>query len=171
MKNLFIIIISLVIGIFAGIYSRKYFFPNAVNSQDCIIETHTVFDTVRINYPVQISSKPTERIVYVTIPDDHILEHSDSTRKADCASADSITLRLPVTQNVYSDSTYTAYVSGVSPSLDSIFVYPRREIVIRNIKKPPNRWHIGITAGYGFTPKNGTHPFVGIGVTYSLFPL
>lgn len=174
MKNLVIVIISLVIGIFAGMYSRKYFFHNAENSKDCIIDTQTVFDTVRIISPNPIASAVTERRVYVTIPNPNPI-HSDSTCNPDCVQGeiidniDSITLQMPITQNVYADSTYTAYVSGVSPRLDSIFVYPRREIVTKTIKKPPNRWHIGVTAGYGFTPKNGPQPFVGIGVTYSLF--
>lgn len=174
MKNLVIIIISLVIGIFAGIYSRKYFFLNAENSQDCIIDTQTVFDTVRIISPYPIASAVTERRVYVTIPNPKPIQ-TDSACNPDCVqgeiidNTDSITLQLPITQNVYADSTYTAYVSGVSPRLDSIFVYPRREIVTKTIKKPPNRWHIGVTAGYGFTPKNGPQPFVGVGVTYSLF--
>lgn len=178
MKNLVIIIISFVIGIFAGIYSRKYFFSNGPKLKDYV--TDTVYDTIRIGSPRLIASNVTDSHVSVTVSSRDVVSSDTTVRsvyelddnKASEVSetrADSITLQLPITQNVYADSTYTAYVSGVSPRLDSIFVYPRREIVTKTIKKPPNRWHIGVTAGYGFTPKNGPQPFVGVGVTYSLF--
>ncbi len=78
---------------------------------------------------------------------------------------DSLTLQLPMTQNVYEGEEYKAYVSGVYPSLDSLFVYPRRETV--TIKKPPKRWHIGPTVGIGYTP-DGFEPFIGISLTYSI---
>ena len=78
---------------------------------------------------------------------------------------DSMTLRLPVVQNIYEDSTYKAYVSGVYPSLDSIFVYPRREIV--TIRNPPKHWHVGPVVGIGYTPR-GIQPYIGVSVMYSI---
>lgn len=78
---------------------------------------------------------------------------------------DSLTLRLPIIQKVFEGEDYKAYVSGMYTSLDSIFVYPRREII--TIKQPPKRWHIGVTAGYGYGAK-GFGPYVGVGVTYSI---
>lgn len=81
------------------------------------------------------------------------------------ANADSTTLKLPIVQNVYEASTYKAYVSGVCPQLDSIFVYSTREKV--TIKKPPKCWHIGPTVGYGITP-HGAEPYIGISLTYSI---
>lgn len=80
---------------------------------------------------------------------------------------DSVKITLPIVQKVYSDSEYTAYVSGYEPRLDSIFVYPRRDVVTTTIKKPPKRWHIGPTVGYGFTPQ-GFQPYIGISLTYSV---
>lgn len=69
-------------------------------------------------------------------------------------------------QKRYEGEGYRAYVSGYMPCLDSIFVYQKRETV--TIKKPPNHWHIGLTGGYGFTPR-GAQPYIAIGITYSLF--
>lgn len=79
---------------------------------------------------------------------------------------DSVQIELPIVQNVYEHEDYTAWVSGVYPRLDSIAVYPKREVV--TIKQPPNRWHIGITAGYGYAAK-GFQPYIGVGITYSIF--
>ena len=84
---------------------------------------------------------------------------------------DSADVNIPITQKQYCDSTYTAWVSGYEPSLDSIRVYNKREVVTINkiIKKPPNRFIVSLNVGYGFTPQNGLQPYIGIGVGYKLF--
>lgn len=79
---------------------------------------------------------------------------------------DSIIIDMPSKQSIYKSDEYTAYVSGVNSRLDSIFVYPKHEIV--TISKPPNHWHIGITGGIGAANKVMS-PFIGVGLMYSLF--
>ena len=76
---------------------------------------------------------------------------------------------LPMIQRHYTDSNYEAWVSGpVDPRLDSVRVYAKRTVVNRREWKPPKRWHVGITAGYGYGAK-GFQPYIGVGVTYSLY--
>lgn len=84
---------------------------------------------------------------------------------------DSADVNIPITQKQYCDSTYTAWVSGYEPSLDSIRVYKKREMVTINkiIKEPPNRFVVSLNIGYGLTPCNGLQPYIGIGVGYKLF--
>ena len=82
---------------------------------------------------------------------------------------DSVDVDIPITQKVYSDdSTYTAYISGYNQRLDSLIFHPKREVVTITKWKPPNRWSIGIQAGYGMS-RNGMQPYIGIGVSYNLF--
>lgn len=83
---------------------------------------------------------------------------------------DSISVELPITQKRYGDSTYTAWVSGYNPTLDSIYVYPRHETVTitNTIRQKPRRWGLGVSAGYGYAPGKGMVPWVGIGVQYTL---
>lgn len=87
--------------------------------------------------------------------------------------ADSVQVALPIEQKRYSDdSTYTAIISGYEPRLDSIFVFPRREVITitteRTTYKHRNRrFGIGIQAGYGITQK-GAKPYLGIGISYNL---
>lgn len=81
---------------------------------------------------------------------------------------DSAVVEVPITQVHYADSTYEAWVSGYAPALDSLKIYRRTEIMRIREYKPPNRWHIGITAGTAFTPR-GFQPYIGVGVTYSLY--
>lgn len=84
-------------------------------------------------------------------------------------SKDSAIVELPIIQRHYADSAYEAWVSGpVDPRLDSLRVFARTSIITRREWKPPKRWHIGITAGYGYGTK-GFQPYIGFGITHSIF--
>lgn len=86
-------------------------------------------------------------------------------------SPDSVIVELPKIQRHYADSTYEAWVSGpIDPRLDSVRVRVPTTIITQREWKPPKRWHIGVTAGYGYGPQ-GFQPFIGFGVTYSIFSL
>lgn len=80
---------------------------------------------------------------------------------------------IPIVQKEYSDdSTYTAWVSGYRPSLDSINIYRKnistnKETVIK--KKDIHRFGIGpvVYGGYNFGTKKLDYG-VGIGVSYHI---
>lgn len=74
-------------------------------------------------------------------------------------------VRIPIEQKHYADSSYEAWVSGYEPSLDSIKIKIREPTIIEKI--PPKRWAVGIQGGVGLTPK-GIQPYIGIGVSYRL---
>ena len=78
--------------------------------------------------------------------------------------SDSLIVTLPITQKVYSDSTYTAYVSGFDAKLDSIKVFSQLVTVTK--KEPPPAFTFGVQAGYGITPA-GMQPYLGLGVQYN----
>lgn len=122
----------------------------------------TVVDTVTYDKPVARDSLVV-RYVRVRVPVVRDTLHSIYT--------DTIQVDMPVTQKRYEDSTYTAWVSGYEPSLDSIRVYARKDVVTINkiIKEPPNRFVVSFNVGYGLTPQNGLQPYIGIGVGYKLF--
>lgn len=83
--------------------------------------------------------------------------------------SDSTTIELPTIQRHYADSTYEAWVSGpLNPRLDSVRVFATTTLITKEIWKPPKRWHLGVTAGYGYGTK-GFQPYIGVGITYSLF--
>lgn len=121
----------------------------------------TIIDTVRIVCPVVRDSLV---VRYVT---ERLPVKRDSVQ---IGCTDSVDVEIPITQKRYADSTYTAWVSGYRPSLDSIHIYPRHEVVtITNmIRQKPKRWNVGLNVGYGLTPK-GLQPYVGVGVSYNLF--
>ena len=81
---------------------------------------------------------------------------------------------IPIVQKEYSDdSTYTAWVSGYRPSLDSINIYRKnistnKESVIK--KKDIHRFGIGpvVYGGYNFGTKKLDYG-IGIGVSYHIW--
>lgn len=64
---------------------------------------------------------------------------------------DSADVVVPITQKVYEDSTYTAYVSGYCARLDSlIFRMPREVTTITNTHyQKPKRWSMSVSLGMG----------------------
>jgi hypothetical protein len=77
---------------------------------------------------------------------------------------------IPITQKVYRDSLYTAYVSGYMQSLDSIMVRERTINTTVTLRERQRRWNVGIVGGYGMGLGSGRlEPFVGVGVTFNLF--
>ncbi|MBM6759834.1 DUF6808 domain-containing protein [Bacteroides mediterraneensis] len=72
----------------------------------------------------------------------------------------------------YQDSNYYAKVSGVSPRLDEIRVYPKtvtqyvyRDRIVSNKQK---RWGIGLSFGYGIG-RNGLSPVIAVTANYNLW--
>jgi hypothetical protein len=80
-----------------------------------------------------------------------------------------VRVQLPIQQRTYQDSTYTAWISGYEPRLDSIEVYQQLSTVTitNTITKPAKRWSVNTSAGIAATPK-GVQPYFGVGIGYSI---
>ena len=90
---------------------------------------------------------------------------------------DSALAALPVVQRHYGDSLYDAWVSGPAagdarPALDSLRIYPARQVVTNTVtvRSPPRRWGISIGAGMVATPTR-IEPGIFVGVTYTFATL
>ena len=171
----FFVLICAAYGIYTFVRPATSSAPPPVRRDTLIIR-----DTLRISRPVPVRE---EVVRYITLtrpptparPDS---SNSDSSNLANIGkdSADVLIddtakmVMLPITQQVYRDTAYTAWVSGFQPQLDSIEVYPRT-LIVRQTSLPaakPRRWSMGVQAGYGLTPK-GLQPYVGVGVSIRLF--
>lgn len=76
-------------------------------------------------------------------------------------------------RKTYTDSaTYRAVISGAWAELDSIEVWPRREIITREITKEvgreAKRWSLGVGVGYGWNGRS-FGPWAGVSVSYKLW--
>ena len=121
------------------------------------------------NFPNKTVTKLPESVQKFPESDKNLQDSVQNFSKS--VPEDSVTVQIPITQKVYEEDTYTAFVSGYNPSLDSlIFKMPREVVTIKEYSKP-KRWSVGVQVGYGVTLKGTPQfaPYVGIGVSYNLF--
>ena len=129
----------------------------------------TIYDTIKVVKPIAKDSVVVRYVAEVVRVTDTIIDSVNVG--TDCTLSEDIEVEIPITQKVYEDSTYKAYVSGFKPCLDSIFLHPKTEVRTINIKPKPKRWGIGVQVGYGLTlqPQPKFAPYVGVGISYNLF--
>ena len=138
----------------------------------------TVIDTVRYDMPVARDSAVI-RYIHVTVKKDtetsgNYAQNSAETMHGEpcpalAVDSDSVSVVLPVTSKHYADSAYDAWVSGYMPRLDSIRVYQRT--ITNTIHRKQPRLSVGVVGGYGFGMSSKRfEPFIGIGVSYRLYP-
>lgn len=84
---------------------------------------------------------------------------------------DSADVIIPITQKVYEDSVYKAYVSGYNPHLDSLILLNSHDVISVKEYHKSRRWGIGVQVGYGMTitPSPQFAPYIGVGVYYKIF--
>ena len=139
---------------------------NAAKSDNDVIKTTTKIVPSTDKLPKVISTKPLYLYRYITKK-----QSSSNTLKLKNEVLGKTeqpldTVPIPITQQKYEGTNYTAYVSGFHQQLDSIEV--REKVITNTIIKKRSRWNVGISAGYAATP-TGLSPYIGIGVTYNLF--
>lgn len=131
-----------------------------------VVRTDTLHDTVIVREPVFVTERAvrtdTVWLPVVRTRTDTVLLRSDGLK-------DSVLAVVPITQKVYADSTYKAWVSGYNPKLDSIRVYRRTVVTTKTetvVRK--RRIGIGVQAGYGYGFRyGGLEPYVGLGVSWN----
>lgn len=140
--------------------------------RDTITDTVTFvkYDTVTYRKPVAVDSVVVRyKTISVELKEDNFPKLDDKEDNFPIKK-DSVTVEIPITQKTYTDSTYTAWVSGYEPCLDSIQVYPRTEYktITNTIKvQDTKRWGIGIQGGVGYG-KGGFTPYIGVGIQYNI---
>lgn len=135
----------------------------------------TFIDTIPYYKPVPKDSFVTRyitKVLPVASEDTSTSVLGDFMQSSDSVSSDSVAVQVPITQKVYRDSLYTAYVSGYQPSLDSFTIhFPRQVTTITSTIRPKqSRWGIGLQVGYGITlsPTPQYSPYIGVGIQYDL---
>ena len=192
-KNCLIIICILVIALIASLFLNYKQYRDALEQPEKIVvevekETKTEIKEEKSVAPDPVKSEVTEKI---SIKKDKKAQNSEklsengqnSEKNAEKVSESSANLseiisetdstyEVPITQKVYEDSLYTAYVSGFHASLDSITVRNRivtntiRETVTKTVTKK-KLFGFGVQAGYYLTPA-GLQPGIGLGVHINL---
>ncbi len=185
MKEFLKILAVVAVSIIAGAYLDRCQHPKQEAKYEPpgypVIDTIPYYDTIPFFAPDPVATVSAGFIdVTIPIPAHRIIMPPDTLAAQPADSLllladmeadipDSLTLQLPITQNIYESEDYKAYVSGVYPKLDSLFIFAKSEVV--TIREPPNkqkRWGIGVFAGYGMTP-HGFQPCAGISINYNLW--
>lgn len=178
----------------AGLANHCYHFRGATKM---IADTVVVRDTVRITessatdsvvtgvirVPVALPTEPTvpKAEIEVFEPgrlsevlDGHTVNKggSEAQETGKIARKDTVWAVVPRTQKRYEDSTYTAWISGYEPRLDSIEVYQKTVVVTKSVEGigKSKRFSVGLTGGFGygvFTRKPDV--WVGVGCTWRMF--
>lgn len=132
--------------------------------------TDTVYDTIQvfIDTPI-LRDSMVIRYATVTLP----VYDTIKIHHADTLFSDSVSVTLPITQKVYKDSTYEAWVSGYMPVLDSIRIFQPMTTITNTISNTEiryrrKRWGLGVQVGIGVI-SGKIDPYVGIGVSYNIF--
>ena len=136
------------------------------DAAEMVVRTDTLHDTVTVREPVFVTERAvrtdTVWLPVVRTRTDTVLLPSDGPK-------DSALAVVPITQKVYADSTYRAWVSGYNPKLDSIRVYRQTVVITKTetvVRK--RRIGIGVQAGYGYGFRyGGFEPYVGLGVSWN----
>ena len=123
------------------------------------VDTLKIFDTIRVSKPILVRATTLRKDTIYLTKDVYI----DSSKAI-----------IPIEQKIYSDSSYTAFVSGYNAQLDSIHIRSPTTIINREIERTITqtkikRFNIGVIGGvgYGFTSKK-IEPFVGLGFSYNI---
>jgi len=149
--------------------------PEQVEVEVVKTDTLTVVDTFFVDKPVPYISRELQDslTLYVSLYDLQSAVIDSLLDEIGNAPMDTIIeIQVPKEQKEYVDKTYHAWVSGYQPSLDSIQVYQQTKYVINTVKEPPKHWHIGPMVGVGVGAADNKvvmTPYIGIGVTYSIF--
>lgn len=152
MKNLLYII-----GLIIGAFLLSLVWRRCADNTEVI--TDTIIKVIKVDRPIVRESTIVKyKVVRLPIVKDTICV-SDTIK-------DSVFVQVPIEQKVYSDSNYTAWVSGYNPRLDSISI-THQEVSHKlvNNSKGSKRLYLGIQVGYGITPR-GMQPYLGLGVSY-----
>lgn len=133
-------------------------------------DTVIVHDTVRVIKPVARDSVivRTEK-VYLKVSAEPTLTEKNYAQISADSIRDSVMVEVPIEQKVYEDSTYKAWVSGYMPSLDSINVYQRTEVITVTKFQKRKKWSLGIGAGASLGTDGKIRPSITVGVQRSLF--
>lgn len=161
-----------------------------IGANKMVADTVVVRDTVRSTMPTEKDSKVVGTVALPLVPSPlregrdvgKLTDDSGKTGTTETTatggeevgkigSNDTVWATVPRTQKRYEDSTYTAWVSGYEPRLDSIEVY-RRTVFMTKTETATSRKRLslGLTGGFGYgviTRKPDV--WLGVGVTWRLW--
>lgn len=154
MKGGYIFILTLILSIISFLLGRYIDRPVVTEYVDRI-----EYDTLRVT-DVKYDTVWRDRVVYRNMP---VIKDERDT----IVIVDTVTVGIPIYNYRFADKEFRIDVEGYDVKLNDVQFYPHVEYKIKEVKVP-NRWGLGIQAGYGVS-REGLSPYVGIGISYNIF--
>lgn len=157
MKKIVISLLAILISFLLGMWVES-------KVHKCNTETNVEFVTENHSQPVAIDSNIIRHDT-IWLSNNRVRNIPEVGNKGveiipidtDSVSHNAQFVSVPIAQKIYRGTDYTAYVSGFHAGLDSISF--RHRVTTITVKEKARRWNIGISGGYGITPK-GFQPYV-----------
>lgn len=150
----------LVVGFAIGAAAGNHYAGRHAEAQ---VETITRIDTLRDTVPTYIRETHVQTVERVL----RVVDTLKVIRTDTIITLDSVAVEVPITQKLYTDSLYTAWVSGYEARLDSIDIITQTTERVQ--PSPSKRWGVSLYGGCGTDFQHGVKPQVGVGLTYALF--
>lgn len=163
MKKIAAFILGFAIGLAGGVGYYSYKHHKSATPNNTVHST--IYDTTYYRLPTAYDS------VVLRYQTKYVKVNQTVIDSVIVRSEDSIPVKIPITQKIYKDSLYEAWISGYEPNLDSINVFGKT-VTTTIYKATPvyktKRWGLGVQAGYGYG-KKGFSPYIGIGIQYNIY--
>ena len=160
--NLIVFLVGAFLGLCTGFFTAKAIYDQPLE-ESITRDTVIVYDTIPHYYPKPVDSAVVRYVTKVlpVRPDTHhfadvsnMIDGNSVSSVSNSANSvkDSVAVVVPITTKHYRAMEYDAWVSGYEPSLDSIKVYQKTEVITATITKikPPNKWELDIVGGIDY---------------------
>jgi hypothetical protein len=168
-REIIIFILGAVLGILSGFFIGKGIYDRPL-VESVTRDTTTTIDTIPDITPTPTDSAPVKTVIRwlpMKLPKKSGTD-KESVGNPYPASTDTLSqwqlfgnsehphdsalVEIPITSKHYQSPEYDAWVSGFEPSLDSIKVYQKTQVITETITrmKPPNKWELDLVGGINY---------------------
>ena len=147
--NLIVFLVGVFLGLCTGFFTAKAIYDQPLE-ESITRDTVIVYDTIPHYYPKPVDSATVKYVTkFFPVVKNDTINHFVEVSKM---IHDTVAVEVPITTKHYRAMEYDAWVSGYEPSLDSIKVYQKTEVVTATITKikPPNKWELDIVGGIDY---------------------
>ena len=147
--NLIVFLVGVFLGLCTGFFSAKAIYDQPIE-ESVTRDTVIVYDTIPHYYPKPVDSATVKYVTkFFPVVKNDTINHFVEVSKM---IHDTVAVEVPITTKHYRAMEYDAWVSGYEPSLDSIKVYQKTEVITSTITKvkPPNKWELDIVGGIDY---------------------
>ena len=167
--NLIVFLVGVFLGLCTGFFTAKAIYDQPLE-ESVTRDTVIVYDTIPHYYPKPVDSAVVRYVTKVlpVVRYDTIFRENSVTDEHIADSSNMMPVVIPITTKHYRAMEYDAWVSGYEPSLDSIKVYQKTEVVtITKIIKNQKHFFLDVGAGCEYIPDTKTAvPFTELGLSF-----